>query len=71
VLFYGTVLVGTFVRTWGLNYEFTLSTLNMVLQGWSSMKNSIVLATWGGAHRRPLGMGIAYLTYGGASLEGS
>lgn len=63
LLFYGTVLVGAFVRTWGINYEFTLKHFAYAFSmGWTSMKNSILLATWAAPIGGLLGMGIAYLT---------
>lgn len=63
LLFYGTVLVGAFVKTWGINYTFTLDHFRFVYSmGWSAMKNSITLALWAAPLGGMLGMLIAYLT---------
>ncbi len=63
LLFYGTVLVGAFVKTWGINYTFTLSHFKFVYSmGWDAMKNSIILATWAAPIGGLLGMAIAFLT---------
>lgn len=63
ILLYGTVLVGAFVKTWGINYSFTLDHFRYVFSlGWTPLKNSITLATISAPLAGILGMVIAYLT---------
>ena len=63
LLFYGTVLMGAFVKTWGINYSLTLDHFKFVYSmGWDALKNSIVLAAWAAPIGGILGMVIAYLT---------
>lgn len=63
ILFYGTVLVGAFVKTWGRNYMFTLRHFeNAVNYGMTALKNSVKLAAWSAPIGGLLGMAIAYLT---------
>ena len=62
-LFYGTVLVGAFVTTWGVNYTFTWKHFEFIaLSGWDTLKNSITLAIYAAPIGGLLGMIIAYLT---------
>lgn len=62
ILFYGTVLMGSFVRTWGINYTFTLDHFKYVISlGWDALKNSMILATISAPIGGILGMIIAYL----------
>lgn len=63
ILFYGTVVFGSFVTTWGYNYALTLSQYQKALAyGWSSLKNSIVLGLISALIGGLLGMVIAYIT---------
>lgn len=63
LLFYGTVLVGAFVKTWGINYTLTLDHFKFVYSmGWDALKNSIELALMAAPLGGLLGMVIAYLT---------
>ena len=63
LLFYGTVLMGAFVKTWGINYSFTFDHFKFVYSmGWDALKNSITLAAWAAPVGGLLGMVIAYLT---------
>lgn len=63
ILFYGTVLVGAFVKTWGRNYSFTLKHFeNAINYGMSALVNSVKLAAWSAPISGLLGMAIAYLT---------
>lgn len=63
ILFYGTVLVGAFVKTWGRNYAFTLRHFeNAINYGMTALKNSVKLAAWSAPIGGLLGMAIAYLT---------
>ncbi|MCQ2437217.1 MAG: iron ABC transporter permease [Clostridia bacterium] len=63
ILFYGTVIFGSFVTTWGYNYTPTLMQYQKALAyGWSSMKNSMILALISAVLGGLLGMIIAYLT---------
>lgn len=63
ILFYGTVVFGSFVTTWGYNYALTFSQYTRALAyGWDSLKNSIVLGLISALIGGLLGMIIAYLT---------
>lgn len=62
ILFYGTVLVGAFVKIWGINFSFTLSHFKYVLSlGWAPLKNSVTLAMIATPVTGLLGMIIAFL----------
>ncbi len=75
LLFYGTVLLGAFVKVWGVNFTFTLDHFKYVFSlGWGPMKNSIVLSLISMPIAGILGMIIAYLLerktfYGKSILE--
>lgn len=63
ILFYGTVVFGSFVQTWGYNYTLTLSQYQKALeQGWDSLRNSMVLGLIAALLGGLLGMVIAYIT---------
>lgn len=63
ILFYGTVIFGSFVTTWGYNYTFTLAQYQRALAyGMDSLKNSIVLGVISAILGGLLGMVIAYIT---------
>ena len=63
ILFYGTVVFGSFVQTWGYNYTLTLSQYAKALeQGWDSLQNSMVLGLIAALLGGLLGMVIAYIT---------
>lgn len=63
ILFYGTVVFGSFVQTWGYNYSLTLDQYSRALQqGWDSLKNSMVLGLVAALLGGLLGMVIAYIT---------
>ncbi len=63
ILFYGTVVFGSFVQTWGYNYTLTLSQYQKALeQGWDSLRNSMVLGLVAALLGGLLGMVIAYIT---------
>jgi iron(III) transport system permease protein len=63
ILFYGTVIFGSFVTTWGYNYAFTLSQYQRALAyGMDSLKNSIVLGVISAVIGGMFGMVIAYIT---------
>ena len=62
ILFYGTVLVGAFVKIWGINFHFTLAHFKYVLTlGWNPLKNSVILALAATPIGGLLGMIIAFL----------
>ncbi|MCE5256485.1 MAG: iron ABC transporter permease [Spirochaetaceae bacterium] len=62
ILLYGTVFIGAFVKTWGINYHLTLDHFRYVFSlGWDSLRNSIVLSTLATPITGILGMVIAYL----------
>jgi len=62
LLFYGTVLVGAFVKIWGINFSFTWSHFNYVLTlGWRPLRNSVLLALASTPIAGILGMIIAFL----------
>jgi iron(III) transport system permease protein len=62
ILFYGTVLVGAFVKIWGINFSFTLAHFKYVMTlGWEPLKNSATLALFATPITGLLGMIIAFL----------
>ncbi len=75
LLFYGTVVFGSFVKTWGRDYTLTLNQYHKALNyGWDSLKNSMVLGLISAVIGGLLGMVIAYLTakrnyYGKSFIE--
>ena len=63
LLFYGTVIFGSFVKTWGYDYTLTLDQYRRALQyGWDSLKNSMFLGLISAVIGGLLGMIIAYIT---------
>lgn len=63
ILFYGTVIFASFVRTWGVDFSLTLDQYRKALQyGWDSLKNSMVLGLISAVIGGLLGMVIAYIT---------
>lgn len=63
ILFYGTVIFGSFVTTWGYNYTLTLSQyVKALAYGMDSLKNSIVLGLISALIGGLMGMVIAYIT---------
>jgi iron(III) transport system permease protein len=62
ILFYGTVLVGAFVKIWGINFSFTLAHFKYVVSlGWLPLRNSVILALLATPVTGLLGMIIAFL----------
>ena len=63
IMLYGTVLVGAFTKTWGINYSFSLSHFSYA---WSLAKDAIQKSTWLSIIAAPisglLGIAIAFLT---------
>ena len=63
ILFYGTVIFASFVRTWGVDFSLTLDQYRKALQyGWDSLKNSMTLCLISAVIGGLLGMVIAYIT---------
>ena len=63
LLLYGTVIFGSFVKTWGYNYSLTLDQYKKALAyGWDSLKNSMILGLISAGIGGLLGMIIAYIT---------
>lgn len=63
LLFYGTVIFGSFARTWGYDYSLTLDQYRKALAyGWDSLKNSMILGLISAVIGGLLGMIIAYIT---------
>ena len=63
LLLYGTVIFGSFVKTWGYDYSLTFAQYKRALQyGWDSLKNSLVLGLISAVAGGLLGMVIAYIT---------
>ena len=63
LLFYGTVIFGSFVRTWGYDYSLTLDQYRKALAYvWDSLKNSMILGLISAVIGGLLGMIIAYIT---------
>lgn len=62
ILFYGTVLIGAFVKVWGINYAITFDHFKYVFSlGWGPLRNSITLALIATPVTGILGMIIAFL----------
>ena len=63
ILFYGTVIFASFVRTWGVDFSLTLDQYRKALQyGWDSLKNSMTLGLISAVIGGLLSMVIAYIT---------
>lgn len=62
LMFYITVIMGAFVKTWGVDWTFTLDHFQYALQvGWNSIKATLYLAAWATPITALLGMIIAFL----------
>lgn len=62
IFLYGTVLYGAFVKTWGINYEFTTENFRYVFSlGFEPIKNSFTLAVISTPVSGIISMVIAYL----------
>ena len=62
ILLYGTVFCGAFVKTWGVNFSFTLDHFRYILKlGFVAIKNSLILATIATPISGVLAMVIAFL----------
>lgn len=63
ILLYGSVIYGSFIRTWGYDYTLTLDQYKKALAyGWDSLKNSMVLGLISALVGGLFGMVIAYIT---------
>ena len=63
ILFYGTVIFASFVRTWGVDFSLTLDQYRKALEyGWDSLKTSMTLGLISAVIGGLLGMVIAYIT---------
>lgn len=63
VLLYGTVVVASFVKTWGVDFSFTWKHYQYVFGiGWTELKNTLILAFISAPIGGLLGMIIAYLS---------
>ena len=63
LLFYGTVIFGSFVKTWGYDYTLTLDQYKRALAyGWDSLKTSMYLGLIEAVVGGLFGMLIAYIT---------
>ena len=63
LLFYGTVIFASFVRTWSIDFSLTLDQYRRALQyGFGSLKTSMILALISAVIGGLLGMVIAYIT---------
>ncbi|MEK7366447.1 MAG: iron ABC transporter permease, partial [candidate division NC10 bacterium] len=62
LLFYGTVLFGSFVTLWGANHRFTLKHYaDVYLVGWPYIRDTLLLATVATPVTGLLGMVVAFL----------
>ncbi|MCH1981352.1 iron ABC transporter permease [Ruminococcus sp. OA3] len=62
ILMYGTVLLGGFVKTWGVDFNLTVEHFQYIIKtSWDSVKNSVVLATYAAPIAGVLGIAIAFL----------
>ncbi len=63
ILLYGSVIYGSFIKTWGYDYTLTLEQYRKALAyGWDSLKNSMVLGLISALIGGLFGMVIAYIT---------
>jgi len=63
ILFYGTVIYASFIRTWGVDFSFTFDQYTRALRyGWDSLQNSMKLGLISAIIGGLLGMIIAYVT---------
>lgn len=63
ILLYGSVIYGSFIKTWGYDYTLTLDQYKKALAyGWDSLKNSMVLGLISALIGGLFGMVIAYIT---------
>ena len=63
VLFYGTVIIGAFVKVWGINYAPTLDHFRYVFSiGFKPLRNAVLLAVIATPLTGLIGMAIAFLT---------
>ncbi len=63
ILFYGTVIMGAFVKVWGINYSATLDHFRYVFSiGFTPLKNAVILALTAMPIAGLTGMAIAFLT---------
>lgn len=63
ILLYGSVIYGSFIRTWGYDYTLTLDQYRKALAyGWDSLKNSMILGLISALIGGLFGMVIAYIT---------
>ncbi len=63
ILFYGTVIMGAFVKVWGINYTITLEHFRYVFSiGFTPLKNAVILALVAMPVAGLTGMAIAFLT---------
>lgn len=61
MLFYGTVIVGAFVKVWGVNYSFTLDHFRYVFSiGFKPLRNAVTLAIIATPITGLTGMAIAF-----------
>lgn len=75
LLFYFTVILGAFVKTWGVDYTLTLEHWRYAFDvGWDSLKSTVYLALWATPITGILAMVIAFLlvrkTFPGKSILG-
>lgn len=62
LIFYGTVIAGSFVRLWGVDFSLTLEHVAYVWDvGFETLKNTVILAAWATPVTGLLGMVIAFL----------
>lgn len=63
ILLYGSVIYGSFIKTWGYDYTLTLEQYKKALAyGWDSLQNSMVLGLISALIGGLFGMVIAYIT---------
>ena len=63
VLFYGTVIMGAFVKVWGIDYSLTMDHFHYVVSiGLKPLKNAVLLAVIATPITGLTGMAIAFLT---------
>lgn len=62
ILFYGSIIIGAFVKMWGIDYSFVLTNFTKGMQmGWQYVTDSVLIALASAPATAILGIVIAYL----------
>lgn len=61
ILLYGSIFVGTFVKTWGFDYTLTTRNLSSLVSAIPQLKNSLIVSVGAGILGGVLGITLAWL----------